>query len=783
MKFLSVCGIAAVVLLSSGLGRAATRTTVPFDQDWRFAKGDPPAAEIPSFDDNQWRNVQVPHDWSIESPPDSKNRSGRGGGYFPAGIGWYRKHFTLPSRAAQRRIFIDFDGVMDNCDVWINGVHLGTRPNGSVSFRYELTQHLQFGDDQSNVVAVRVNRSAQPASRWYTGSGIERHVHLVITDPVHLYRWSTFVMTPRSTAWAATARVRSAVINQSPAASAVTVEISIQSPDNVTVATATLPTQIVAPGKTVVFSRDLMVSRPVLWSLESPQLYQAAVRVRSGDTTLDEETVSFGIREIRFDAATGFWLNGRNLKIKGAALHEDGGAFGGAVPLGVWSRRLSELRRIGVNAIRTAHNPPSPQFLDLCDRMGFLVLDEFFDVWTVGKNPYDYHLYFRDWAEDDTRDTVRRDRNHPSIIAYSAGNEIRDTANADSAKKTLRSLLKVFHAEDPSRPVTQALFRPNATHDYHDGLADMLDLIGQNYREDELLAAHQARPQRKILGTETRHNRQAWVAMRDHPSFAGQFLWAGVDYLGESPGWPAISEDFGLLDRTGEFKARAYQRQSWWSSEPMVHIVRRITAPADASGSDESASRPAQTVIADWTPEDGGPHTENVAAYSNCEQVELVLNGQSLGSKPKPADDAPRVWEVRFAPGRIAANCRNGGAVRATAALRTAGPPAKIQFTADQAKLKPGWDNVVFLTATVVDAAGVRTPHASNRISFQAAGPGMIAAVDNADPASHGPFQATACSAFEGRCVAILRATGAGPIRVTASSPGLSAALVMIEGQ
>jgi beta-galactosidase len=311
----------------------------------------------------------------------------------------------------------------------------------------------------------------------------------------------------------------------------------------------------------------------------------------------------------------------------------------------------------------------------------------------------------------------------------------------------------------------------------------MLDVIGQNYRENELLAAHEARPQRKILGTETNHDRQAWLAMRDHPPLAGQFLWAGIDYLGESPGWPAISADFGLLDRTGEFKPRAYQRQSWWSSEPMVRIVRRVTGTADASGSDEGAPRPAQARFADWTPDDAGPHTESVEVYSNCEQVELALNGQFLGSKAKPADDAPRVWEVRFAPGRIAATCRNAGVVKATDELRTAGQAVKIQFTADRTNLKPGWDNVAFLSATVMDARGVPVPRASNRISFQVVGPGVVAAVDNADLASHEPFQAVARSSFRGRCVAFIRATGTGPIKVTASSPGLSSSTVMVEGQ
>ena len=260
-------------------------------------------------------------------------------------------------------------------------------------------------------------------------------------------------------------------------------------------------------------------------------------------------------------------------------LHENGGAVGSAVPLGVWKARLTTLRSIGVNAIRTAHNPPAPEFLALCDKMGFLVMDEMFDCWMVGKRKFDYHLYFNDWSDRDLRTAIRRDRNHPSVILYSAGNEIHDTPNGVAAKEILAKLLKAFHEEDPTRPVTQAFFRPNVSHDYDDGLADMLDVVGQNYRENELLAAHEQRAARRIIGTETTHVLPAWLAMRDHPAFSGQFLWAGVDYLGESPGWPLISEDAGLLDRTGAFKARGWERQSWWSNAPMVRAVRRTASP------------------------------------------------------------------------------------------------------------------------------------------------------------------------------------------------------------
>lgn len=611
----------AALLVGGAANAVAARVTLPFNQNWRFLRGEASGAEKSEFPDASWRTVNVPHDWSIEGSIDRNHPSGPAGGYFPTGVGWYRKHFTLSSDDADRRVFIDFDGVMALSDAWINGFHLGRRPSGYVSFRYELTGHVRFGDQNSNVLVVRADNSAQPASRWYAGAGIYRHVRLVITDPVHIDNWGTFITTPKVTAGEATVHVTSVVVNQSSAPSNVSLEIAIQAPDGGVVQSAATATQSIAAGRSATFDQDIAISHPVLWDLDRPVLYRALVRVRSGQATLDDEVVPFGIREFRFDAATGFWLNGRNLKIKGVCLHHDGGAVGAAVPLGVWERRLERLKEIGVNAIRTAHNPVAPEFLDLADRMGFLVLDELFDVWTVGKNPHDYHLYFRDWSEADTRDTVRRDRNHPSIFAYSAGNEIHDTPNTELAKKILRSLLDVFHREDPSRPVTQGLFRPNVSHDYENGLADMLDVIGQNYRENEILAAHQAKPGRKILGTETRHEREAWLALRDNPPFAGQFLWAGIDYLGESQEWPAISADFGLLDRTGGFKPRAYERQSWWSSEPMVHIVRRVAAPAPVASADGAPPRQVQTLFSDWTPAEAGPHVENLEVYSNCEAV------------------------------------------------------------------------------------------------------------------------------------------------------------------
>jgi beta-galactosidase len=762
-----------------------TRIIRSFDSDWRFLKAEAAGAERPDFDDTAWRTLEVPHDWSIEGPFDQKNPTGGAGGFLPAGIGWYRKSFDLPAGYERRRVFVEFDGVMANSEVWINGFPLGKRPNGYVSFRYEMTGHLRFGAREQNVIAVRADNSGQPASRWYTGAGIYRHVRLVVTDPLHIEHWGTFITTPNVSADQATVRVQSAVINQSAAPRKVRLQISLRAPDGRIIQSIETPQQIVEANQALTFQQDISVKAPELWQLDHPRLYTAIIQVRADRTTLDEESQPFGIREARFEAATGFWLNGQNLKIKGVCLHHDASAFGAAVPLEVWERRLVRLKQLGVNAIRTAHNPPAPEFLDLCDRMGLLVMDELFDCWTGAKNPFDYHLYFGEWSSRDIRDTVRRDRNHPSVIIYSAGNEIRDTPKAELAKHILTTLVATFHESDPTRPVTQGLFRPNVSHDYDNGLADLLDVVGQNYRENEILAAHAQKPSRKILGTENGHDRAIWLALRDHPPYAGQFLWSGIDYLGESRQWPVVAYNSGLLDRTGTPRPLAFQRQSWWSATPMVYLARRIAPtpalPTDPGYDPEQERRP-QVLFSDWTPRNTAPHEETIEVYSNCEQVELFLNGKSLGSKPRPMDDSPRNWNVAFEPGALRAVASNGGKVVATQELKTAGNPAQIVLVADRLSLAPVWDEVATVSATVVDKNGVLVPNASDLITFKITGQGRIAAVDSANNASHEAFQAGQRRAYQGRCFAYLKATkAAGRITLVASAQGLTNGAITIK--
>jgi beta-galactosidase len=750
-----------ILFFAAGLLAAAPRTTIDFDRDWLFYKGDTPPA-----DESTWRKVRVPHDWSIEGPFDEKNPTGQGGAFLPAGVGWYRKHFTVAKDQSARRVFIEFDGVMANSEVWINGVSVGKRPYGYIGFQYDLTPHIKFGPD--NVIAVRADNSQQPASRWAAGAGINRHVRLVMTDPVHIDQWSTFVSTSNDKV-----KVRTFVANES-APRSLDVAVALIDPQGHAAKPVRAGQQMVAGRARARFELEIPVANPERWSLERPALYQAVVRVMDGFRELDQETITFGIRDARFDPDTGFWLNGKNFKIKGVCLHQDGGAVGNAVPLGVWERRLTILKQIGVNAIRTAHNPPAPEFLDLCDRMGLLVMDEMFDQWTVAKNPYDYHVYFREWSHRDTADAVRRDRNHPSVILYSAGNEIHDTPKADLAKEILKGLVDVFHASDPTRPVTQALFRPNVSHDYDNGLADLLDVVGQNYRENEIMAAHTQKPTRKIIGTENQLGRQVWLWLRDNAPYAGQFLWAGIDYLGEAGRWPNTTNGSGLLYRHGMMKPIAYERQSWWSDKPMVHISRRV-APQPRAETDpgyEAFRRSMQVLFDDWTPVNQQPHNENVEVYSNCAEVDLLLNGKSLGAKPLNKDASPRIWQVAYEPGTLAAQCANNGPRHE---LHTAGAPAKIVLTADRATTGHTWDDVVHITAQVVDAKGVQVPTASMPITFAVTGSAEILATDNGDNASHESFQSPTRSAWDGQCLAIVRATGAGRITVSATAPGLTA--------
>lgn len=752
------------LLLQAQVAKNSNENIQSFDRDWRFLKQDVTGAENPNFDDSGWRKLDVPHDWSIEGPYDKANPTSRGGGYLPAGIGWYRKSFVANEEDSKKMFFIEFDGVMANSDVWINGFHLGKRPYGYSSFSYDLTGQLKFGKGQLNIIAVRADNSVQPASRYYTGAGIYRHVRLVINNPVYIPQWGVYISASKVSSKKAIVNVQVEAKNETSSQVSAVIETTVM--DQVGAIVATTESKVLVPsGQTAKVQQTLELSDPKLWDIEKPNLYKAVTILKNGKKNLNQQSNIFGLRESKFEASSGYWLNGRNIKIKGVCLHHDGGSVGAAVPLGIWERRLQLLKEAGVNAIRTAHNPFAPEFLDLCDRMGFLVMDESFDTWMAVKpnGEKGYNLLFKDWWEKDTRDMVLRDRNHPSLIMYSVGNEIRDNLNDSTGFKKYRDQQDLVHRLDPGRPVTMALFRPGSSKVYANGFAETMDIVGQNYREKELVDLHLAKPDLKLIGTENGHGLAEWLILRDNPFIAGHFLWTGMDYLGEAL-WPQISFNQGLFDRTGEWKTLGLQRQSWWSDKPVVHLVRK----ADNAGVGEW--------VANWSPVDPGTYDDaRVQVYSNCEEVELFLNGKSLGLKAKPADDSSRSWEVTFEKGTLKAVGKNKGKEVATEELITAGDPAKIILTADRSSISFQWDDLCIVSARVVDANGVICPNADKLISFAISGEGVIAAVDNGDANSHEAYQTTERHLYDGKCIAIIKAKAAkGRITVTAGTLGLT---------
>jgi beta-galactosidase len=806
--YLPIIALLAPVLASAQItaGRAQN-----FDSAWLFKLGDPAGADKPAFSDSDWRQLDLPHDWSIEGPIAETNPSGPRGGYFPAGIGWYRKHFVLSNDDAAKTIIIKFDGVMANSDVYINGTNVGHRPYGWNPFQYDITSAVTFGADKPNVISVRVDNSRQPASRFYEGAGIYRHVWIEIVDPTHIGQGGVYVTTSGVTAEKATVNIKTTIDNDSKTDKTVSVH-AVLMPAGVAEAKGTPVPDAAAvtipAGKSADISQTVTFSNPALWGLDHPNLYNAAVDVTSGNTKIDSQTVPFGIRDAVFKADTGFWLNGKNLKLLGVCIHSEGGAFGTAVPDSVWERRLSILKGLGANTIRTAHNPPSKDFLDICDRLGLMVMDEMFDMWNTGKyTDQDYHLYFRQWWQKDMTDTILRDRNHPSIVVWSAGNEIHDNLASDAGKAQIAAMVALFHKLDPAHPVTQAILQPVQNRIFTSNYPDALDVVGVNYHEADLLAEHKVRPDYKILGTENQHSAAVWLQLRDNPAYAGQMLWTGIDYLGEAGAWPRIGSGSGLIDRDGLIKTEGYQRQSWWSTTPMVYITRAgggggrggaaggrgaaaggrggaagrgargaaagpTTTPAlDAGDADAMAAAAAEAAAAAAAARGGGGG--NVEVYSNCQSVELFLNGQSLGSKPKPANDSARTWNA--GSGTLKAVGSNNGTVVATFELPPVGQATKLALSTEKTTLPHDWDDVATVAVMVADANGNHTGTGNGLVTFKISGPAKIAAVDNGDGSFHDSFQASEVRAMNGQCYVSIRSTAdSGTITLTASTPGLA---------
>jgi beta-galactosidase len=767
---------------------------VTFDDGWKFHLGDVTGAQQATFDDSGWRSLRVPHDWSVELPFNKSSPARGAGGFLDGGVGWYRKTFTLDASYSGKQVRIGFDGVYMNSQVWINGTSLGTRPYGYTTFTYDLTPYLKAG--ASNVVAVRVDNSSQPNSRWYSGSGIYRNVWLTALNPVHVAYEGAFITTPTVSATSASVSVAADVENQSSDAQSVTITTEIRDAGGAVVARNTSPATSVAAGQTSTLTQSLTVANPHLWSVEAPYLYQATLTVQAGGSAVDTYVVPIGLRSYTFDAAKGFSLNGQPMKLWGTANHHDFGAIGAAYHPRALERELQILKGMGVNALRTSHNPPVPELLAMADQMGFLVMDEAFDVWETGKDGLnDYHLFFKQWAQADLQDLVRRDRNHASVIMWSIGNEIPGASTATASK-----LMSWVKAVDSTRPVTWAC--NNMGDSTNQAVAALLDLQGYNYLQNNSVTSpvfdgqHASHPSWKIFGSEMESGgrsrgfystaaddptsfgscddavkecsdypdtdaspadyEQMYVITTNRPWFAGEFDWTGFDYGGEP--WPyandAKSSFFGMVDTAGFPKNGYYFWQSRRTTAPMVHIFPH------------------------WNWNAGT--TVNVWVYSNCDSVELFLNGNSLGAKSFTSSSTASLgWKVPWAAGALVAKGSKGGAVVATDEVDTAGAAAKVGLTVDRDTIAAdGWD-LAYVTAAIEDAAGVTAPTASNSVTFAVSGPGKLVGVDNGDPLDLTAYSSPTRKTFNGKALAIVQSTGSpGQITVTATSSGLTAGSV-----
>ena len=801
MKKILCFSIASYLILSfvACSSKTDNRSRESFDTNWQFHLGDVPNGQLPGLDDSGWRTLNLPHDWSIEGKFSEDNPAGARGGALPGGIGWYRKTFKIPASDKDKMVFIDFDGVYRNSEVWINGHYLGKRPYGFSSFRYDLTPYLKYGNEK-NSIAVKVDNSEQPNSRWYSGSGIYRNVWLVKTGKLHIDHWGTFVSTPEVSEESAKVSLQIKVRNHYPEDKNIQIKTQIVDSQNKQVASIESKTLVLKDSTTEII-QGMDVSRPAVCRIGNPNLYKAVSQVEVDGKVEDEYETQFGIRLIKFDREKGFLLNGKQVKILGVCNHHDLGCLGAAINTRALQRQLEILKAMGCNAIRTSHNPPAPELLDLCDKMGFLVMDEAFDMWKMQKTKFDYHLDWDQWHKRDLQDLIVRDRNHPSVVIWSIGNEIREQGDSTGIP-IARELAGIVKDLDTTRPVTSAcnhvspnnfIIRSGALDvigtNYHQQLYDSLPEMfpGGTFTATETTSALATRGEYDMPSDSIRRwpkrwdkpftgnpdltcssydncsvpwgstHEETWKVIKKYDFLSGMFIWTGFDYLGEPTPytWPARSSYFGIIDLAGFPKDAYYMYQSEWTDKPVLHLFPHWN----------------------WNKGD----TVDVWAYTNANEVELFLNGQSLGVQKKTGDALHLMWRIPFSPGTLKAVGRKDGKEIATDEVKTAGKPAKIELSADRANIKADGKDLSFVTVKITDKDGTVVPHADNLVNFELSGNGSIVGVDNGLQTSHEPFKAKYRKAFNGLCLAVVQSTDkSGGIELKAVSDGLESATIEI---
>ena len=795
---------------------AQARDRQNFDIGWRFILADSVQMSSQTYNDGHWRILNLPHDWAIEGDFYAGNPSGAGGGALPGGIGWYRKHFSLDCEAVPgNRYFIEFDGVYMNSTVYVNGQEVGHRPYGYSSFEYDITKFLKQGD---NVIAVKVDDSDQPNSRWYSGCGIYRHVWLTKTHSVHVKHWGVHVVTDAKTGQ-------------------VKVDVELDKYQATNTHRPTIKNTVFdANGKEV----GLKVKNPHLWSVEDPYIYKVRTQVMIDGKVVDEVWTTTGFRDFKFDAETGFWLNGKNFKLNGVCEHHDFGCLGAAVNEDAMHRKLSKLKAMGVNSIRSSHNPPAPELLNMCDTMGIIVMDESFDMWRRKKTAGDYARFFDEWHERDLTDLILRDRNHPSVLMWSIGNEVleqwssaeADTLTLEQANLILnaghdastlakdgelsvqslltRHLAEIVKRYDTTRPILAGCNEPDPNN--HLFKSGAIDIIGFNYHHQwvkdvpkkfpgkpfifsESVSALQTRGYYKMPSDEITWAPQEWWLPYTDPSYmcssydnmhaswsstheetwdvvkhnafvGGQYIWTGFDYIGEPTpyGFPARSSYFGVIDLAGFPKDTYYMYQSEWTTKPVLHLFPHWN----------------------WVP---GDEIDMWCYYNNADEVELFINGKSQGVRRKTGEQTEgrydmhntkaRLnseyhvgWRVVFEPGEVKVVARKDGKIVGEQTIKTAGAPARIRLSKDyQGK------NTTFITAEVVDKDGNLCPWAEDQMYFFYEGDGEILGTDNGCQTSMENFKAPRRKAFFGKCMVVVSGNGS----ITAKSPTLQSDVIQLK--
>jgi beta-galactosidase len=771
--------------------------TILFDDGWKFFRGGSQGAENINFKDSAWRTVDLPHDWSIEDLPGTQSLFSKtaisqvSGGFTTGGTAWYRKHFYVDKKDFSKRFYIQFDGVYMNADVWINGEHLGNHPYGYTGFIFDLTNKIKFG--QENVIAVQVKNEGQN-SRWYSGSGIYRHVWLKEAEPVHLSLSGDYITTSEVSLSSAKIRIETNVVNETDQSMPITLQIRILD-DKGREVIGQKDVNHFAAGSQSNLVDNLVLPDPKLWSTEEPVLYTVVSELLQNGKLVDESRTKFGIRTISFDARNGFRLNGKTTKLKGGCFHNDNGPLGARAYDRAEERKVELMKASGFNAIRCSHNPPSPAFLNACDSLGMLVIDEAFDAWNYGKMPYDYHLYFKDWWRRDITSMILRDRNHPSVIMWSIGNEIpeKGTPLGDS---TAFILSRYVQSLDSTRPITSAY---NGVDDKADAFFDALGVAGYNYDVDRYAGDHKRKPNRVIVGTESfpLEAFKNWMAVEDDPWVIGDFVWTGFDYIGEaSIGWLGYEQESsfypwnlaycGDIDICGWKRPQSFYRDVLWKKDQVSIFVKPPKPSFESNPKKEPWSKwNWYDVVADWDWQGYEDSVLEVDVYSSCDEVELYLNGRSFGKKiTNRSTKFTAVYYIPYTRGVLKAIGYDKGIQVNHAVLKTAGDAVKLKLSPDKKIINADNEDLSYITVELIDTNNIRNPKAENLIHFSVEGPAIIAGVGNAHPESTESYQLPQRRAWQGRCMLVIKSTyNEGKIIVRASADGIKPAEVTIESR